>query len=220
MEIFFAKNYLDPASRLGEILFGLIMVLTFTLIAGITIKDNPSSARLLLLSTLGCNIAWGVIDAMFYIMTVTLERGHRLQALIAIQNAPNDVAAMQIVADRLDDTLDALMTTSQKESIYQNIVKIAKQARPRTIFLTRGDILGALTSAWLVILSTFPAVIPFFFIQQAHLALRVSNFLLILLLFITGCFWAKYTHMHPFITGFVFMIVGMMLVGIAIALGG
>jgi hypothetical protein len=33
----FVPKYLDPASRLGEILFGLMMVLTVTLTAGLTI---------------------------------------------------------------------------------------------------------------------------------------------------------------------------------------
>ena len=34
-------RFLDPASRLGEILFGLIMVLTVTLTAGLTVADGP-----------------------------------------------------------------------------------------------------------------------------------------------------------------------------------
>lgn len=33
-------RYLDPASSLGEVLFGLIMTLTFTLGAGIIIEDQ------------------------------------------------------------------------------------------------------------------------------------------------------------------------------------
>jgi hypothetical protein len=36
----FVPRYLDPASRLGEVLFGLIMVLTMTLTAGLTIAEG------------------------------------------------------------------------------------------------------------------------------------------------------------------------------------
>ena len=39
----FVSKYLDPAGRLGEILFGLIMVLTVTLTAGLTISYAPAS---------------------------------------------------------------------------------------------------------------------------------------------------------------------------------
>jgi hypothetical protein len=57
-------RYLDPAPSLGEIMFGLIMTLTFTLGAGIIIDDEGrEGARELLIALVGCNIAWGVIDA-------------------------------------------------------------------------------------------------------------------------------------------------------------
>ena len=62
------NRYLDPASSLGEIMFGLIMTLTFTLGAGIIIEDEGAEgARDLLIALIGCNIAWGVIDAAMYL---------------------------------------------------------------------------------------------------------------------------------------------------------
>jgi hypothetical protein len=36
----FVSRHLDPASHMGEILFGLIMTLTFTLAAGIVIQEE------------------------------------------------------------------------------------------------------------------------------------------------------------------------------------
>ena len=41
----FVNKYLDPATSLGEILFGLIMTLTFTLGAGLTIQDEGRRRR-------------------------------------------------------------------------------------------------------------------------------------------------------------------------------
>ena len=60
----FLKRYLDPASRMGEILFGLIMVLTMTLTAGLTVDSGPAGVRQLLHAAVGCNIVWGIIDAV------------------------------------------------------------------------------------------------------------------------------------------------------------
>ena len=55
-----AERYLDPATSLGEILFGLIMTLTFTLGAGLIIEEEGrEGARQLLIATIGCNIALG-----------------------------------------------------------------------------------------------------------------------------------------------------------------
>ncbi len=53
----FAERHLDPGDRLAEALFGLIMVLTVTLGAGVAVKDDPGAARQLLVAALGCNIA-------------------------------------------------------------------------------------------------------------------------------------------------------------------
>ena len=64
----FVPRYLDPASRLGEILFGLIMVLTMTLTAGLTVAEGKEGVRQLLVAAIGCNLAWGLIDAVMYIM--------------------------------------------------------------------------------------------------------------------------------------------------------
>jgi hypothetical protein len=36
----FIARHLDPGSRMGELLFGLIMTLTFTLAAGIVIQEE------------------------------------------------------------------------------------------------------------------------------------------------------------------------------------
>jgi len=55
----FVSRYLDPASRLGEILFGLIMVLTVTLTAALTVAEDKAGVRRLLLAAIGSNVAWG-----------------------------------------------------------------------------------------------------------------------------------------------------------------
>ena len=59
----FAASYLDPASRLGEILFALIMMLTVTLAAGFNVAEGRRGVRQLLLAAIGSNVAWGIIDA-------------------------------------------------------------------------------------------------------------------------------------------------------------
>ena len=61
------KRVLDPGDRLAEVLFGLIMVLTFT--GSLSIAEaGRDDIRAMLIGALGCNIAWGMIDAIFYLM--------------------------------------------------------------------------------------------------------------------------------------------------------
>ena len=72
----------------------------------------------------------------------------------------------------------------------------------------------------LVFLSTFPVVIPFLFASDAKLALRISNGIAILMLFITGYAFGRYAGHSPWLTGVAMVIVGSVLVGITIGLGG
>ena len=66
---------LDPISRYAEILFGLLMVLTFT--GGFNaLEAGRAEVRDLLIAGIGCNIAWGMIDAIVYLITTLAERGH------------------------------------------------------------------------------------------------------------------------------------------------
>jgi len=63
---------LDPVSRATEILFGLIMVLTFTLSIEAA-KADRADVWAVLVGMLGCNLAWAIIDAVMYLMG---EAGH------------------------------------------------------------------------------------------------------------------------------------------------
>ena len=61
------SSVLDPIDRISEVLFGLIMVLTFTGSISVA-SDGRSEISVLLWAALGCNLAWGIIDAVFYLM--------------------------------------------------------------------------------------------------------------------------------------------------------
>ena len=71
-------HHLDPAERIGEVLFGLIMVLTFTLAAWSRSAGDGDSSRALLLAALGCTSAWGIIDAALHLAGRLSERGRIL----------------------------------------------------------------------------------------------------------------------------------------------
>lgn len=175
----FWRRYLDPGERLGEIVFGLIMVLTFTSTARVTLGESVTSARDLLVAALGCNIAWGVIDAGMYIMSAMLERAAEARQHAAAAGVPVEPTRLH-----------------------------------------RDDIMGALSCGWLVIAATFPLTVPFMIVDDAYVALRLSNTLLIVMLFLVGYQWGGYANVHKWAAGLVFTVVGLILVAIAIALGG
>ena len=85
----------------------------------------------------------------------------------------------------------------------------------------REDLMGGLVAGLLVFACSFPAVLPFAVMDDLQLALRVSNAILIGLLFYVGFRHARqHTLAAPWLTGLVFALIGVFLVAIAIPLGG
>ena len=217
----FIHRYLDPSERLGEILFGLIMVLTFTLTAGLTIdQEDPGAARELFIAALGCNIAWGIIDGGFYIMGAMMARARKAKALRDVQTAANEPAALSIIAEAMQGTLADHATPEERGPLFQAILKLARRAPPEQIRATRDDMMGAIAVCFLVIVSCIPASIPFLFIEKESLAMRTSNAILLLMLFLIGYQWGRHAFTSKWISGLVFLVIGLALVLIAIALGG
>jgi hypothetical protein len=216
------SRYLDPASSLGEVLFGLIMTLTFTLGAGLMLQEEGrEGARALLIATIGCNIAWGVIDGVLYVIGRLFDRGRLLRLGQRIRETRDETQARNMVAGELDEMLETVVAAEERQALYARIVQsIRSNAGAARGRVTREDLMGAAVCFWLVFFASLPAAIPFLFMDEPWIALRVSNAVLVSLLFATGYSWAKYTMAKPWITGAAFLLGGLGLVMLAIVLGG
>src|SRR6476659_9059794 len=87
-----SKRVLEPNERISDVLFGLIMVLTFTGSLSIA-ESGRDDVRAMLIGALGCNIAWGIIDGILYLMGCLSERGKGIRALLAVQRAADPAEA-------------------------------------------------------------------------------------------------------------------------------
>jgi hypothetical protein len=218
--VFFFRRYLDPADRLNEVLFGLIMVLTFTLTAGFAVGTGPDASRELLIATIGCNVAWGIIDGAMYLMGALLERSRRARTLAAVQSARDEATALAAIDRALDGTLLQLAGDAERARVGRAILEVAHRLPPQRTRLHGDDVWGAVASGLLVMLATLPAALPFLLIEEPWRALRVSNLLLVGLLFVVGHRWGRHAHASPWSAGLAFLVCGLALVGVAIALGG
>jgi hypothetical protein len=216
----FISRYLDPASRLGEILFGLIMVLTVTLTAGLTVAGGPAGARQLLVAAVGCNVAWGIIDAVMYIMNCVTVRSGKVRLVRAVQSASNQQSALALIQEEIEPELQELLDLQEADALSRSVLTHLAHAKIATKTLSKDDLYGALACFWLVFISCLPAAVPFFIFSQPHFALRVSNFLLLVMLFLVGQKWAQYAGVNRFAAGSAMVMLGLILVGVAILLGG
>jgi VIT family len=207
---------LDPMDRISEVLFGLIMALTFTCTLGVAIADNIQ-VRTMLIGALGCNLAWGIIDGGVYLMARLNTAGRALISWRAVRDTADVDTARRIFVDALPKLLASALTPTQLDSIRQKLRELPEPERPR---LTKSDWLGALGICLLSFVSTFPIVIPFIFIGDARLALRVSNVVAIAMLFLCGYVFGRCAGFRPEAMGLSMVVIGGALVGVAIALGG
>jgi VIT family protein len=207
---------LDPVSRVSEVLFGLIMVLTFTSAVGAT--TGRGEIGTLVIGAIGCNLAWGVVDAVMHLMSALTERGRGLLTLRSVQNARNPDDAYGVITDALPPILASILTTADFERVRQGLVNLRDHPPKRA--LTAEDWLKALSIFLLVFLSTFPVVIPFLVIRDATLALRLSNLVAIVMMFFCGYQLGRHGGYQPWLSGVSMALLGTVLAGVAIALGG
>lgn len=212
-----SRRVLDPTERFSEILFGLIMVLTFTGSLSAA-QSGRNEVRTMLIGALGCNLAWGIIDAIFYLMNTLGQRGHGLKVLRRLREISHPPTAHAIIVDELPPIVVAVLGPADLETLRQRLATLPNL--PGRAPLRADDFRGAAGVFLLVFLSTFPVTIPFLFMQNAMLALRVSNAIAGVLLFVGGYKLAQYSGFHPWRTGLAMVGIGAVLVGLTIALGG
>ena len=212
-----SKRVLEPIERISEVLFALIMVLTFT--GSLSVAEaGREDVRTMLIGALGCNLAWGLIDGIMYLMGCLSEQARRIRTLLAVRNAASPEKAHRVIAAALPPAVIPALEPAEFEKIRLHLEQLPDPAgRPR---LHGRDWRGALGVFLLVFLSTFPVVLPFVFMQRTLMALRVSNGIAIVMLFLTGYAFGRCAGYRPWVMGISMVILGSVLVGITIVLGG
>ena len=208
---------LDPMERISETLFGLIMALTFICSLGIATGSNIN-LQTMLIGALGCNLAWGIVDGGLYLLGRINSRGGKVRILHAVRQAPDSETARSVIADALPPELAAFLPAQQLEAMRQKLQQLP--APSRRVSLTTRDWTGALGLCLLSFVSTFPVVIPFIFLSDARMALRVSYAVAILMLFCCGYVFGIQSGLRPWAAGLAMVVLGGALVGVAVVLGG
>jgi VIT1/CCC1 family predicted Fe2+/Mn2+ transporter len=213
-----SKRILDANDRISEVLFGLIMVLTFTGSLSVA-ESGREDVRTMLIGALGCNIAWGIIDGILYLMGCLSERGRALMSYRAVRQASDPRDGQRLIADALPAPIAAVMEPAELESLRQRLLAQPEPPAGRAR-LHKSDWLGAGGVFLLVFLSTFPVVIPFLLMTDAMRALRISNAIAVVMLFIAGYAFARISGAHPWVMGISMVLLGIVLVSLTMALGG
>ena len=212
-----SKRVLEPVERVSEVLFGLIMVLTFT--GSLSVAEaGRDDVRTMLIGALGCNLAWGIIDGLLYLMGCLAGRGRSLMTYRAVRQATDPQKARQLIAGALPSVVAAVLQPAELDAIHQRLNQLPEP--PVRAQLAASDWVGTLGVFLLVFLSTFPVTLPFIFMENARVGLRVSNAIAVVMLFFTGFAYGRCVGRSPWVFGISMVVLGIILVAMTMALGG
>ncbi|MGA0616318.1 hypothetical protein [Paracoccus sp. KR1-242] len=207
---------LDPVSRATEILFGLIMVLTFTASLN-TAEAGHADVRLMLIGALGCNLAWGLIDAAMYLLSARAEKALALRTIHRVRQAQTPAEADDEIAATLPPLVARALRPGDLIHVRQQLMSLDPPRMPTGPAVA--DLLAAGMIFLLVFVATLPVVVPFLLIGDARQALWLSHGVAIASLFLAGHSLGRLWD-RPWRVGLAMVAVGIALVGIALALGG
>lgn len=208
---------LDPVNRVSEIIFGLLMALSFTGSVNAATAGREE-VRTMMLAALGCNLAWGIVDAVMYLVGTLTERSRNLMLWHRVRRATDPHAAHAILAEALPGRLNEAIGPDGLEEMRRRLIALSEP--PARARLGRDDYSGAVGVFLLVVLATFPVVIPFMLISENWLAMRVSNAVALAMLFVAGRELGKYAGRAAWRTGLGMTGLGAVLVVVIMALGG
>jgi hypothetical protein len=211
-------RHFAPQDRMAEVICGLVMVLSFTAATASIFQNTTSHA--LLIAILGCNISWGIVDGVTYVLGNLLNRGARSRLIHQIKSNPNDPHVSQDIASRIETVLGELLTPQQSQNLQQWIMQGAARVEPQPTRLKKEDLYTAAACFVIVFGAAIPVLLPFLLIKNEVTALRVSNGLILAMLFAIGWRWAPFANMNRVATGLGLLSLGVVLVLITVALGG
>ena len=208
---------LSPVDRVSELLFGLFMALTFVGVVSMATAGRDE-VQSMLIAALGCNLAWGIVDAVMYLVRTITERGRSLTLARSVQAAPDAETGRKLVEAALSPGMAKLVSATEVEAIRGRVVALSSlPARPR---LQRDDFLAAFGVFLIVVASTFPVALPFVFLEDAAVALFVSRAIAVTMLFFGGLALGRYAGYGSWKTGVMMAGLGVAVVAAVIALGG
>jgi VIT1/CCC1 family predicted Fe2+/Mn2+ transporter len=207
---------LTPVDRVSGVIFGLIMALTFTGSLSVATADQ-AEVRSMLIGALGCNTAWGLVDAVMFLLATLSERRRSVGVLNEVRRSSDSGRARALILEALPPVIAGAMEPAEVESIRGRLARLPVAER---VSLTLGDFRTALGVFLLVFLATLPVAIPFLLIGEPHRALRASNGIALVMLFLGGYYVGRRSGGNPWWSGLGVLAIGVVLVWATIALGG
>ena len=205
-------------------MYSVIIVITFTS----TLRNFSSNAHIVstvVLSALYCCIAWGLADGVFYAWEDGYNsKNHRILIEDSRTESKKPIA-VSMIRDELDDTILGSIEEKDREKLYDGIVGYLARNRLKKVekFATLRVLPHYLLGTTVLAVGTgLVVLLPFFILRQdVSLALRLSNILGIVVLFLIGFYRSQDSStLSRISSGIISGTLGAIIVLITLLLGG
>lgn len=207
---------LDPIDRTSEVVFGTLMAMSFSGTLSVA-TAGEQDIHMMMIAALGCNLAWGLADAVMYLVAVATEQRRKITLVERLQQTNDQDEADRLVADQLPLRLQSHMNPIALDAMRRSLKDIKEHEKKIISFRSIRD---AFQVFLLVALSTFPIVIPFILVDNPTIALRLSNLMGLITLFVSGYLLGRYAGGNPWRFAMSLSLIGALLIAAIIALGG
>ena len=211
------KPVLGPVDRASEMLFGLFMALAFVGAVSVATAGHEQ-IHTMFAAALGCNLGWGLVDAVMYLVSTVTNRGHSLTLVRSVRATADAAAGRKLIERSLPPVVAGLVSTAELEELRGRL--LALPSVPQRPSLERDDLLAALEICLIVVAATFPVVLPFALIADVGTAKTVSRAVGLAMLFVGGLALGRYAGYGTWRAGVIMVALGAGLVSAIMALGG
>ena len=208
---------LSPVDCVSEMLFGLFMAVTF--VGAVSASGRgEDEVRTMFFAALGCNLAWGLVDAVMFLVRTITDRGRSLTLALAVRRAHDPATGRAHIEQALSKVASSIVSETELESIRARIVAMPEPAAKPV--LHGHDALGAIGIFLIVVASTFPVVLPFIFFSDVTVAKVASRLIALAMLFGGGLALGRYSGYGSVPMGLSMMGLGAAVIVAIMALGG
>jgi len=162
------------------------------------VKEGTEATTRMLLGILGCNVAWGLIDGAMYLMSSMLDRSRKARLLQSVRKPPAKRTPWPWSGGNWTPGWNRSHRSRRERACIGSPDRLVKVTPEQTV-VKKEDVVERLSfSGW----CSFPPSrrwCPFWCSAIVSWPLRVSNLLLLTMLFLVGYRWARVTHSNPWI---------------------
>ena len=94
------------------------------------------------IAALGCNLAWGLVDAVMYLVRTVTDRGRLLTLIRSVRDAPDPTTGRVLIERSLSRVAAGLVSPAEVEAMRGRIVALTISRR------NPGSIAATLSVRW------------------------------------------------------------------------